>query len=108
MTRHDTMTNSISSATTTNVAGWAPMHRHSNFRDAVMSDFPASGIHDFGDSPEGDAASGRMAHGQWQQIRRSRLRVGTASVPAREARRRSIAGPIPAVSFATGRYRFTH
>ena len=35
-------------------------------------------------------------------------RAVAASVPARLARRRLIAGPIPAVSFETGLYRFTH
>jgi len=102
------MTDSINRATTTSVAGWAPMHRHSGFRDAVVSESSATGGNDAGGSSEDDVPPVRMAHGQQQQIRRPRLRVGTASVPARDARRRSIAGPIPAVSFATGRYRFTH
>ena len=34
--------------------------------------------------------------------------MGTASVPVRLARRRSIAGPIPAASCVTGLYRNTH
>ena len=35
-------------------------------------------------------------------------RGATQSVPVRLARRRSIAGPIPVVSFETGLYRYTH
>jgi hypothetical protein len=44
-------------------------------------------------APEGIAATSRDA---------------TESVPARLARRRLIAGPIPVVFSATGRYRYTH